>query len=760
MRKNTQLNRRSFLKRTAAAGASTLATQAAHSFDLAAATSSNPTIIRHALPQVNDVTNPIVAENALPGSPDWPITKRQNDIEGFASETSVAAGDELVFSINTRAPMFDLLIYRAGYYGGVGARLIEEVRGLKGTQQPAPKPDSLTGLHSCSHWSPSHQLTVPNDWVSGVYLAKLIRPDTGGEACIYFVVRRATHATAHKSDILFQQSISTYQAYNPHGGKSLYHFNSGVCQTVSGGPRAVKVSFDRPYAHELYGPNQYFLSDYPFVYWLEAQGYDVSYCTSLDTHASGKQGTSGTSGASGAANFLLGHKVFLSVGHDEYWSQEMRDAIVAARDAGVHLGFFSSNTGYWRVRFEPDPATGKPDRVMCCYKTTESGVPDPIIHTGTWRDPATVNQPENGLLGVQYIGDNDLHFFPIRVSAEQAQDRIYRNTHLPQLQPGQTANIGRRLVGWEWDAVVDNGHTPIGLQVLAGSPVFGNVLDDFGRTYSIGKATHQATRYVAASGAQVFAAGTNHWAWGLGVFDVDAQLQQITCNLLADMGALPTTPDESLTVDAPAVSTTQQRHRYQDGTQAEFDFLRVTPHSKYGETLTHYSEVLPDSTEPIIRNVRITTEGRTVTVRWESDVPTSGQVWMRITPKQADYRLSAEQGWSLPLAGMGVSEPYSTQHEVLVPWLDMGRTYYATLASADPKQRVAILSEQRIETAKGSIFNSALITLRTRYRSLPCWLRDNGLVSAIVSGAALAAVAGAITWRTRRLARNVRKRPQ
>jgi hypothetical protein len=307
---------------------------------------------------------------------------------------------------------------------------------------------------------------------------------------------------------------------------------------------------------------------------------------------------------------------------------------------------------------------------------------------------------------------------------------------------------------------VDNGHTPSGIQVLASSPTFGNMLDDFGRTYLIGQATHQMTRYVAASGAQVIAAGTNQWAWGLGIIEPDVWLQQITCNILADMGALPATPDATLNFDRPEAIATQPRHHYQDGTQAAFDFLRSTPHSKYGETLTEltelsdFAEPLPDVESPgllpTIRDVQLFAAERSVTVQWETDVPTAGQIWLRTTPQKADYRLSAEQGWSLPMAGVGVSEPYSTHHRLVVPWLDRNRAYFATLAAVDPRQRVALLSELRIETAKGSILNSAVFMLRTWYRSLPCWLRDNGLLSALVSGAALAAIVGAITWRAKR----------
>src|SRR6185369_9358911 len=113
--------------------------------------------------------------------------------------------------------------------------------------------------------------------------------------------------------------------------------------------------------------NLYFHGEYPMVSWLEQQGYDVTYSTNLDTHRSGKKGEH---------NELLDHKIFLSSGHDEYWSQEMHDAVLEARDAGVNLAFFSSNVSYWRIRFEDDPLTGQPDRTMVTYKTTQSGFPD------------------------------------------------------------------------------------------------------------------------------------------------------------------------------------------------------------------------------------------------------------------------------------------------------------------------------------------------------------------------------------------------
>ena len=44
--------------------------------------------------------------------------------------------------------------------------------------------------------------------------------------------------------------------------------------------------------------------------------------------------------------------MFLSVGHDEYWSGGQRANVEAARDAGVHLAFFSGNEIFWKTRWE------------------------------------------------------------------------------------------------------------------------------------------------------------------------------------------------------------------------------------------------------------------------------------------------------------------------------------------------------------------------------------------------------------------------
>ena len=87
----------------------------------------------------------------------------------------------------------------------------------------------------------------------------------------------------------------------------------------------------------------------PLVYWIEQQGYDVSYISNVDTYTDGPG--------------LQRAKGFISVGHDEYWTREMYDHVGAARDTGVNLAFLSGNSVWGVVPLQPS-AQGQAHRVM------------------------------------------------------------------------------------------------------------------------------------------------------------------------------------------------------------------------------------------------------------------------------------------------------------------------------------------------------------------------------------------------------------
>ena len=249
--------------------------------------------------------------------------------------------------------------------------------------------------------------------------------------------------------------------------------------------------------------------------------------------------------------------MFLSVGHDEYWSEQQRANVEAARAAGVHLAFFSGNEVFWKTRWENSiDGSGTPYRTLVSYKTTQGGQGsvDPTgTWTGTWRDTAGTNNPENALTGQLFsvnAGDASL-----TVPQGFANLRFWRNTAVATLPPGSSHTSTAGTIGYEWDEDVNNGFRPAGSIRLSSTTVNDiTKLTDQGGTYGPGSATHSATLYRHPSGALVFGAGTVQWSWGLdSVHDrgndaADPVLRQATVNLFTDMGAVPSTPQPGLIV--------------------------------------------------------------------------------------------------------------------------------------------------------------------------------------------------------------------
>jgi hypothetical protein len=493
--------------------------------------------------------NPVVCENSKPGTPSsvWDIVGDGDlTLQGFSTDVSVNAGQSIGFKVNTTALAFRIDIYRIGYYGGDGARLVDTVNATTATVQPACLTDA-TGLIDCGNWSTSATWSVPGDAVSGVYIAKLIRLDNSGESHIEFVVRHDAGTEA----LIFQTSDTTRAAYNKYGGNSLYAGNAPV-------GRARKVSFNRPNdVRRTATEDGFFNAEYPMVRFLEAQGYDVAYQSGVDTDRYG--------------SLLLNHAAFLSVGHDEYWSGGQRTAVEAARAAGVHLAFFSGNEVFWKTRYESSiDASPTAYRTLVSYKETKDDAKtDPnAAWTGTWRDPrftppADGGRPENALTGTLFLV-NAPRADAIQVPATASALRIWRNTAVAALTAGQTATMPDGTLGYEWDADVDNGSRPAGLFRLSSSTidVSPNKLQDYGSTYGAGSVTHSLTMYRHASGALVFGAGTVQWSWGLddghdrAPTPTDPSMRQATINLLADMGVQPATLQSSLLAANPSTDTT------------------------------------------------------------------------------------------------------------------------------------------------------------------------------------------------------------
>jgi hypothetical protein len=511
------------------------------------------------------VVSVIACENSLPGDPssDWDVSGiGDSTIQGFATSMSVNVGQAESFKINTPASSYHIDILRLGYYQGNGARKIAS--GLVPTAklpqtQPACQNDSQpTGLIDCGNWAVSASWTVPSDAVSGVYIAHLVRNDTGGSSLIPFVVRN----DASHSDILFQTSDETWQAYNTWGGNSLYQC---TVNCPPGNPEAykgaAKVSYNRPWHSALddNGASWLFYAEIPMIRFMEANGYDVSYTSGVDASQPGYAST------------IEQHKVFTSTGHDEYWSGQQRANVEAARDAGVNLAFFSGNEVFWKTRFESSiDGSNSANRTLVAYKETHYDTPvdpkDPPTWTGTWMDPrfsppADGGKPQNALTGQLFTvnaGTTD-----IAVPSTYSKLRFWRNTRVASLASGTstTLDAGVGTLGYEWDVDADNGFRPSGLMDMS-STTYSSAqpFTDYGSQVTTAPTTHHLTLYRAPSGALVFGAGTVQWSWGLDSSNpsgkTDTAMQQATVNLFADMGAQPYSPISGLTAATASTDTT------------------------------------------------------------------------------------------------------------------------------------------------------------------------------------------------------------
>lgn len=504
------------------------------------------------------MSNAIVLENAKLGNTpaEWGLAEAPaGTIEGFTSEFSINAGDRLDFKIDTDATSYRIDIYRLGYYNGDGARLVGSIQHAgAGVDQPAAQLDVTTGLVDAGNWAVTDSWNSPSDLVSGVYIAKLVRTDGTDDAShAAFVVRN----DGTPSDIAFQTDDTTWQAYNNWGGHSLYD-------------GSVAVSYNRPFSQYVPATaagtpatnlGQLFSYSYPAIRWLEQNGYDVSYLSGIDT---ARDGTA-----------LLDHKMFISAGHDEYWSGSQRANVEAARDAGINLAFWGGNDVYWRTRWETSLDGSQDYRTLISYKTSRSGNADPSGEwTGLWRDIGARTThgvtPENALTGTFYMVFNSSAegYDTFVVGSESADYRLWRNTAVEDLQDGASIALGDYL-GYEWNVDPLNAYRPNGLIHLSSTtapitplPAPSNTEYYSGYQYSLpdppGFATHNLTMYRAGSGALVFSAGTISWTWALDSvhastsMPASTDIQQAMVNLLADMGAQPATLKLDLVGTSPS----------------------------------------------------------------------------------------------------------------------------------------------------------------------------------------------------------------
>jgi hypothetical protein len=441
----------------------------------------------------------VAQENRAQGTAAWRLPgpssliggRARGDVYGYVSSQAVSPGQsETVYVDAPGAGAVTVRVYRMGWYGGLGGRLVLASRQLSVVRQPRCRHESLTGLTEC-RWHPTLTFPVPAGLASGVYVAVLATSAGARRDCL-FIVRPSS-----PPPLLVQIPTATYEAYNAWGGDSLY---PGGADRVgaTGTDQGVEVSFDRPYDSET-GAGQFFVREVAIVRFLERHGYAAGYTTDASVDADPAQ--------------LRGVRAVIDAGHSEYWSQRQAGAFRAARDRGTSLLFLSSDTLAWRVRYASAGAgsseAGVPGHRLIAYKEFAARDPDRGSPAGVY--------PLGGadITGSAYDGCITRRL-PVRGPPVY---RYYEWRPAPGLHPGwlfarSGVDAGTSIAGiggYELDQRA--AASPPGT-VLAGSTAGVSCMGET-EPSPVRGTVGETTVYTARSGALVFATGMLGWLYGL-----------------------------------------------------------------------------------------------------------------------------------------------------------------------------------------------------------------------------------------------------
>jgi hypothetical protein len=504
----------------------------------------------------------------------------EQSLWSYSDATSYAPGDTATFFVSSPVADVTCTFHRAG----ASETQVHQETGIRAGHHAIPEHAWRDG---CG-WPETFAVRISRDWPTGYYRAVLRAGKL--EAEHFFVVRSANPGANARHVLVL--ATNTYQAYNSWGGKNLYgddaSFLDSPDQLTNRRVPAQVVAWDRPYSRCLLrppGPTRIPTStrrgmggplaipdaapelitasasiwDMPagflhkweqqFVAWAEQAGIALDYLAQSDLDAQG-------------ADALAPYPSYLSVGHDEYWTWEARDAVEAFVDAGGRASFFSGNTSYWQVR----PERG--GRAMAGYKFT-APTEDPVLGTdreprvtSMWSDPLT-GRPETQMTGVTFARAGYARS-GFALSRGVAGYTIYRPGHWclagTDLFYGDVLGDEFALCAYETDGCAfrfedglpvptGEGGTPEGFEIVGMAPA---TLGEPDPTPAPGLLGRDDAAFVAArlfdgdieralhghatlgsfrrGRGEVFTAGTTEWAWGLATDD--PFIDRITRNVL------------------------------------------------------------------------------------------------------------------------------------------------------------------------------------------------------------------------------------
>ena len=386
----------------------------------------------------------LIAENRKRGTLDWicNVIQPEHALEGFASQASAAHGDDVAIFVNTTGRAVQVQAYRMGYYQGLGGRLVWQSDMVSAGTQPAPEVSSL-GTVSCP-WSPTLTIGVTDQWLPGCYLLKLVN-DVGQEQFVPLTIRN----DASMASFVFQNSVTTWQAYNLWGDYSLYYgpTAAGGQACAKGTSRVVRPSLPADLGlgrGRLHG--QRATSALP-------PGEPRARPHLLDRRRPPRSPR--TSGPPPLPLQPGTRRVLVPA--------DARRRPSSALAAGMNFAFLGANACYRQIRL--DPTSVGPNRLQVCYKDAAEdplAQEQPSLTTVDWNQ-APLDEPESELIGAMYQSVGAVADMVVTDASSWFYDGC-------NLSDGQT--FPKVILG-EFDRYVPSLSGPSNLDVLAHSPVPG-----------------------------------------------------------------------------------------------------------------------------------------------------------------------------------------------------------------------------------------------------------------------------------------------
>jgi hypothetical protein len=370
--------------------------------------------------------NYVTTENSQQGTTSWRLSSTAYSTtaaSGFVSHTSAKCGDTVTLRVTSNDYQLAVTIYRMGYYGGAGARVVWASRSaIRGYAQPSMEMVKLDSqgreinMPTGRNWTQTFSVRIDGAFRPGDYLVKITSVTSGKGSYVPLIVR--DDVGSH--DRLVLNSVATWQAYNQYGGASAY--TSPV--------RSTRVSYDRPLLQNQ-GTGDFLSLEYGFVYWAEKQGFDLNYAADTDLH--------------GRPYLVDRADTLVLMPHTEYWSTSMRATTDTAVANGKNLASFGGNQIYSRINPMPSPLTGA-DREYEIFRTGD---------TSRFRDAPDAH-PEQILLGAMF---GCMHMDGAATPNSSWLWQGVRRDVIPHLAQGEVDNVHNQY------------QKPIGLQVLTTIPL-------------------------------------------------------------------------------------------------------------------------------------------------------------------------------------------------------------------------------------------------------------------------------------------------